>query len=227
MGISVKFLCFQMDFVYVYQALLLEKCQIFWCSKWSYYGAKRLTKNGNGHSENSYGGCEIAWSVWVQKKNQGLQNDITDVLSKKKPANSRLIAAEVLEKTETSFRQSDFGRFFGKKVFWWSDVQRQFHISEENYDIIIQLGRSLTNFHIIQIPLRASDESSCISHHDRLYPKGVLQHKSNKELQKQYRKGKRRKRPERWESTFSNDLSSFYLERSIYFIRRGQNIVPF
>lgn len=90
-------------------------------------------------------------------------------------------------------------QFFGRGETLWAVTERQFKWVHDKYDNVVRLCRVLTNFHIINYPLNIRDESSYCSYHDRLYSKGVLVGKKQKDNQKVYSDRQKQRLNDNWE----------------------------
>lgn len=82
-------------------------------------------------------------------------------------------------------------RCFWREVMLWSYMARQVKRSEEKYNVISELWKASTNFHLMHNPFQFRDGLAYSNYRQRLYEKGVLKHDKSFEFQQQYRDCKR------------------------------------
>lgn len=150
-----------------------------------------------------------AWAILVDKGYQGIHEILRGVHPVKKPFNGQLTLSQTQFNRKVSSDRVIVENYFGRLGLLWNLMSSKWRWAEENYDDIVRLCISLTNFHITNHPLRESDEQFFQRFKNRIYQIGVTMAEKRQLAQRKYREKRRRQMDVNFRESSLPDSQSF------------------
>jgi hypothetical protein len=98
---------------------------------------------------------EESWSVLVDSGYQGLQRSVNAILPEKKRANRPFTRQQRRHNEDLASERVICERFYGRMKTKFRIMSSKYRNSREEYRRVFTLCAALTNYHILQYPLRA------------------------------------------------------------------------